>query len=172
MKEIFYIMNFIFNDIEEHFKGAGKSSSSTSAATEAFTALSACRQKFGVSQCQTEEATFIEAQKKEEEQKLQGPSKLLNLDTANDVYGIYKYNGVDYYFKIIVNKAGKKCNINYNDVKKINSSLYNDIISENNEQNIMNGGGKPNSFNILGTNGIFGTFTLSSIDNNIKKSVL
>ena len=62
-------MNFIFNDIEEHFKGAGKSSSSTSAATEAFTALSACRQKFGVSQCQTEEATFIEAQKKEEEQK-------------------------------------------------------------------------------------------------------
>lgn len=161
-------MNFIFNNIEEHFKGAGKSSSSTSA-TVAFTALSACRQKFGVSQCQTEEATFIEAQKIEEEQKLQGPSKLLNLDTANDVYGIYKYDGVDYYFKINVNKAGKKCNINYNDVKKINSSLYNDIISENNEQNIMNGG-KPNSFNILGTNGIFGTFTLSSIDNNIKKS--
>ena len=154
-------MNFIFNDIEEHFKGAGKSSSSTSAATEAFTALSACRQKFGVSQCQTEEATFIEAQKKEEEQKLQGPSKLLNLDTANDVYGIYKYNRVDYYFKIIVNKAGKKCNINYNDVKKINSSLYNDIISENNEQNIMNGGGKP----ICGTkSSAFEIFSTTDID--------
>jgi len=115
-------MNFIFNNIEEHF------------------------------------------------QESDDKSSLLNLDTAKDVYGIYKYDGADYYFKINVNKAGKKCNINYNDVKKINGSLYNDIISENNEQNIMKDDKNPNSFNILGTNGIFGTFTLSSVDNNIKKS--
>ena len=170
-------MNFIFNNIEEHFKGSSKSLEI--AVTVADSVVQACKNRYGDTsdKCQPlKEDKYDEEQKKEEAQKkeeknLQDPSKLLNLSTENYVYGIYKFNGNDYYFKINVNKAGKKCNINYNDVKKINSSLYNDIISENNEQTlIMKSDGKPNTFNILGTNGIFGTFTLSSVDNNIKKT--
>ena len=90
---------------------------------------------------------------------------MLDFTTKNDVYGIYKYTGNEnYYFKINVNKAGNKCNINYKDVKNINSSLYNDISS-----NIIQGSNS-NTFSILGNNGIFGKFTLSSEVNSQKKS--
>lgn len=81
------------------------------------------------------------------------------------VYGIYKYNNKDYIFKIIVEKAGNNCNITDNDVKKINNSLYKDILSENSENS---GNSENKSFYILGKNGIFGEFKLKEdINNNI-----
>jgi hypothetical protein len=171
-------MNFLFNNVEEHFIKSPGTKDAVSAGFEVLNnQVKKCKERFGTSSpcTQEEEAAEAEAEKNKisGQTESSGPaqeSKLLDFTTKNDVYGIYKYTGNEnYYFKINVNKAGNKCNINYKDVKNINSSLYNDIISEGTSSNIIQGSNS-NTFSILGNNGIFGKFTLSSDVNNQKKS--
>jgi hypothetical protein len=77
------------------------------------------------------------------------------------VYGIYKYNDNDFYFKINVKAASsEECRVTKNELQAINRSLYKDIIS-----NIKDDGANKKKINVVGANGIFGISYLSGNEN-------
>jgi len=79
----------------------------------------------------------------------------------DEVYGIYKYNDNEFYFKITVNEASsEECRVTKNDLQAINRSLYKDIIS-----NINDDENNKKEIKIVGDNGIFGISYLSDSKN-------
>ena len=77
------------------------------------------------------------------------------------VYGIYKYNDNEFYFKITVNEASsEECRVTKNELLAINRSLYKDIIS-----NIKDDKTDKKKIKVVGDNGIFGISYLSETRN-------
>jgi hypothetical protein len=84
------------------------------------------------------------------------------------IYGIYKYkyknqDEENYYFQIKIKEAStQQCNLNKNNLQSINTSLYNDIISNINEKE----NDKKKEIKVVGINGILVVSNLSEKNNN------